>query len=131
MAATNQRSLKETVLALRNRGFSFSLDDYGTGYSNFSYMFDMPFSIIKLDKSILWSAMSPKTGQEDRNAMVLLESTLNMMQKMNYRIVVEGVETERQKTLLESFHCDYFQGFYFLKPAPAEPFLEFVCKANV
>lgn len=128
-ATSNQKALKETVLKLKDKGFSFSLDDYGTGYSNYSYMIDMPFYIIKIDKSILWRAMNPKTSEEDKNAMVLLESTISMMQKMNYKIVVEGVETNEQRRLLESYHCDYFQGYYFSKPVPAEQFMEFVQKS--
>ncbi|MBR1692499.1 MAG: EAL domain-containing protein [Lachnospiraceae bacterium] len=129
-AASNQATLRQTVTELSNRGFSFALDDYGTGYSNFSYMMDMPFTIIKLDKSILWSAIDPATSQENTSAMVLLESTMHMMQKMNYRIVVEGVESQEQKSVLERLGCDYFQGYYFSKPIPPEPFLNYVREFN-
>lgn len=130
-ATSNQKALKETVLKLREKGFLFSLDDYGTGYSNYSYMIDMPFYIIKIDKSILWRALNPKTSEQDRNAMVLLESTMSMMQRMNYKILVEGVETEEQRALLESYRCDYFQGYYFSKPVPAEQFMEFVKRSAI
>lgn len=123
-AASNQTMVNQTIGELRDLGFEFSLDDYGTGYSNFSYMFDMPFSIIKLDKSILWSAM------ENENAMVLLEGTMRMMQKMHYRIVVEGVETAEQKALLEELECDYFQGYYFSKALPEDQFIDYVQTFN-
>lgn len=129
-AASNQMALKDSVIGLNSRGFDFSLDDYGTGYSNFSYMFGMPFSIIKLDKSILWSAINPKNDEEDKNAMMFLESTMHMMQQMNYKIIVEGVETEKQKALLERLHCDYFQGFYFSKPVPANDFMDYIKNFN-
>ena len=49
----NQKVLISTIDNLSDSGFSFSLDDYGTGYSNIAYMYDMPFTIIKIDKSIL------------------------------------------------------------------------------
>ena len=52
----NASMLEETMLKLSDMGFSFSMDDYGTGYSNFSYIVQLPFSIIKLDKSLLWGA---------------------------------------------------------------------------
>lgn len=123
-AASNQTMVNQTIGELRDLGFEFSLDDYGTGYSNFSYMFDMPFSIIKLDKSILWSAM------ENENAMVLLEGTMRMMQKMHYKIVVEGVETIEQKSLLEELGCDYFQGYYFSKALPEDQFIDYVKTFN-
>lgn len=129
-AASNQRTLIDSVVELNNLGFTFSLDDYGTGYSNFSYMLGMPFSIIKLDRSILWSAMNPKTGMQDENAMMFLESTMHMMRRMNYKIVVEGVETIEQKKVLEEFRCDYIQGFYFSKPVPEDIFIDYVKQAN-
>ena len=130
-AATDSRhTLVETVKALTDRGFQFSLDDYGTGYSNFSYMYDLPFSIIKLDKSILWSAWHPKTGRGEENAMVLLDNNIRMMHQMHYKILVEGVETADQKILLEKLGCDLFQGYYFSKPIPGDSFLDFVKVVN-
>ena len=130
-AATDSRhTLVETVKALTNRGFQFSLDDYGTGYSNFSYMYDLPFSIIKLDKSILWSAWHPKTGRGEDNAMVLLDNNIRMMHQMHYKILVEGVETADQKILLEKLGCDLFQGYFFSKPIPGDSFLDFVKVVN-
>ncbi|MBR1390404.1 MAG: EAL domain-containing protein [Lachnospiraceae bacterium] len=129
-ASGNKYTLTESVRALEARGFRFSLDDYGTGYSNISYMFDMPFKIIKLDKSILWSAMDPKTHTGDKNAMILLEHTIRMMKEMHYEILVEGVETVEQKMLLERLGCDYFQGYYFSKPVPGDTFLDFIKVVN-
>ncbi|MBO6148253.1 MAG: EAL domain-containing protein [Lachnospiraceae bacterium] len=78
-AADNRRVLKDNVSVLNGLGFSFSLDDYGTGYSNFSYMFDLPFSIIKLDKSILWRALHPVKGEGAKSSRILLVNTIRMM----------------------------------------------------
>ena len=128
--AGERDELKKNVDNLSNIGFKFSLDDYGTGYSNFSYMFRMPFKIIKLDRSILWAAMDPKTGESHKNSRILLEDTLRMMKSMGYRTLVEGVETEEQKELLEKLECDRFQGYLFSKPVPEEVFLEFIMKNN-
>lgn len=125
-AASNQQTLINSVSDLNKHGFRFALDDYGSGYSNFSYMFGMPFSIIKLDKSILWSAIDPKTGEKDKNALLYLESTMNMLKKMNYKIVVEGVETEEQKDILNEYHCDYIQGYYYSKPIPKDEFIKLI-----
>ncbi|MBR1931834.1 MAG: EAL domain-containing protein [Lachnospiraceae bacterium] len=126
----NSNQLTETIETLRRMGFTFSLDDYGTGYSNLSYMYDMPFSIIKLDKSILWNAVSPKGERGEKNAGVLLENTVHMFREMNYKVLVEGVETVEQKMLLEKLKCHYFQGYYFSKPVPKESFLDFVKVVN-
>lgn len=129
--ADNQGMLMGTVHALAKKDFSFSLDDYGTGYSNISYMYEMPFSIIKLDKSILWKAMNPNTGKRDKNAMVFLENTLRMLQEMHYKTLAEGVETKEQKILLEKLGCDFFQGYYFSKPVPGNVFLDYIQEVNV
>ena len=127
--AENQKVLFDTIEILEDSGFTFSLDDYGTGYSNITYMYDMPFSIIKIDKSILWKAMDPETGEGQRNAMIYLENTVRMLKDMNYAVLVEGVETVEQKRFLESLGCDYLQGFYFSKPVPKDGFMDYLKKS--
>ncbi len=124
--AQNRKSLFDTIDALKTRGFNFSLDDYGTGYSNISYMYEMPFSIIKIDKSILWKAIDPKNGKGEENALIYLENTVRMLKAMNYKVLVEGVETMEQKMLLESLQVDYLQGYYFSKPVKKKVFTDFI-----
>ena len=126
----NQKLLFDSIDMLKEVGFSFSLDDYGTGYSNISYMYEMPFSIIKIDKSILWKAMDPKDSSGQRNAVLYLENTIRMLQDMNYSVLVEGVESMEQKMFLERLECDYFQGYYFSKPVQKQVFLDFLRVVN-
>ena len=128
--AGNQTILIDTIERLRSHGFEFSLDDYGTGYSNISYMYELPFSIIKIDKSILWKAIHPKTGRGQPNAVIYLENTVRMLKDMNYSVLVEGVETLEQKLFLEELECDYFQGYYFSKPVQEEVFLDYLKVVN-
>ena len=128
--ADNHKVLIDTIETLSESGFSFSLDDYGTGYSNIAYMYEMPFSIIKIDKSILWKAMHPETGEGQRNAIIYLENTIRMLKDMNYSILVEGVETMDQKMLLENLECDYLQGYYFSKPIQKQVFADYLRVVN-
>ena len=128
--ADSPGALAGTVKSLFDKGFDISLDDFGTGYSNFSYMVEMPFTAVKLDKSILWSAIHPKSGEGDENAMLYLENTIRMLHEMHYKITVEGVETVEQKVLLEKLGCDQLQGFYFSKPVPGDTFIDFVKVVN-
>ena len=123
-AVSNQTILFRSVSNLQKMGFSFSLDDYGTGYSNYTYMYSLPFNLIKLDKSILWLAT------ENENNYILLQSTIEMLHKMNYHIVCEGVEKEEQVKLLQKLNCDYLQGFYFSRPVAPDVFLAFVKAYN-
>ena len=124
-AAINSKdTFHQTIKDLRNLGFTFSLDDYGTGYSNASYIFDMDFEIIKIDKSILWEA------EKKASAKIILQNTVRMIKEMKMKILVEGVETEEQKNLVAGLGCDYCQGYYFSKPVPAKEFIEYVRKFN-
>ena len=129
-AAGNKTALEETVRALNDLGFPISLDDYGTGYSNYSYMFSLPFSIVKVDKSILWNAMDNNNHPGADSAMILLENTIRMLRQMRYHVVVEGVETEAQRRLLAEIGCDYLQGFLFSRPLPGNQFIDFVRTFN-
>lgn len=126
----NQSALEETVRLLSDQGFSIALDDYGIGYSNYSYMFALPFSFIKIDKSILWSALDTNNHPGTESAMILLENTIRMLKQMQYRVVVEGVETEAQRDLLTDIGCDYLQGYLFSRPLPGDQFVEFVRMFN-
>ena len=128
--AENQELLFDTIETLKQRGFNFSLDDYGTGYSNIAYMYEMPFSIIKIDKSILWKALHPTSGTGSKNAVIYLENTIRMLKAMDYKILVEGVETMEQKLLLEELGVDYMQGFYFSKPVRKDVFTDYVKVVN-
>ena len=119
--ANSTKLLQSTIDSLHKIGFTFSMDDYGTGYSNFSYMSDMPFRIVKIDKSLLWN-----TDKNER-AMIMLKNNIRMIKEMNLEIVVEGVETKGQKTLLEKLKCEFCQGYYFSKPVESLTFLKF-CK---
>ena len=101
-------------------GVKLSLDDFGTGYSNISYLYNIPFSIMKVDKAILWSA------DKNRKADLTLKNTFMMASKLGIKVVQEGVETEEQIKKLLAIGCDYFQGFYFSKPVSGKDFLAYV-----
>lgn len=118
MGLMRAKSFRENMTALINKGVRFSLDDYGTGYSNLSTVVDYPFSIVKLDKSMLWSAM------KNDKAMTVLRQTIRMMKQLSLELIAEGVETEEQAQLLAYYGCDFFQGFFYAKPQPGEQFLK-------
>ncbi len=123
-AINSLETFMHTLQELRNMRFNFSLDDYGTGYSNAAYIFNMDFNIIKLDKSILWEA------DAKANAKIILKNYINMIKEMQLKIVVEGVETEGHKNLVTNLGCDYCQGFFFSKPLPVSEFIEYCKKFN-
>lgn len=124
--ATNfdEKRLKEQLEKIRKLGFSFSLDDYGTGYSNLVRVLEYPVDVIKLDKTIIWSAF------HDKDNFVTLRNLISMFHDVRRKIVAEGVESEAQKKALEEMGCDYLQGFYYSKPLTGTAFMAFVEKTN-
>lgn len=117
-----QNIMTENIDRLHSEGFTFSLDDYGTGYSNITRVASLPLTIVKLDKSFVAS-------EDNQRMWIVLRNTVKMLKAMDMHIVVEGVET---KQLLEKFadmECDYIQGYYFSRPVPEEDFVKFVANS--
>ena len=124
IAADDYDTLSKVIRKLKREGFLFSMDDYGTGYSNVSAVFSLNLDVVKIDKSLLWGAEKSKLG------MVILENTIRMIRQMDKKILVEGVETEEQIRLLEKLKVDYLQGFYFSRPIPKNAFLDHITQKD-
>jgi EAL domain-containing protein (putative c-di-GMP-specific phosphodiesterase class I) len=120
-AAINTRyTLEKNMDDLIAYGTSFSLDDYGSGYSNLTYMVGMPLKIIKIDRSITIAYDSSE------KARVATEYTVDMVHRLGMEIVVEGIETEEQYLNFKKLGVEYIQGYYFSKPLPKERVLNYV-----
>jgi EAL domain-containing protein (putative c-di-GMP-specific phosphodiesterase class I) len=111
------------IFSLWNMGFRFSLDDYGTGYSNIKRVVSLPLDIIKFDKSFVDEMDDPKMW-------IAIVNTVNMLKRMHKKILVEGVEDKRTLERFSDLGCDYIQGFYFSKPLNEDDFIQFVNKHN-
>ncbi len=119
-AMVSNAAVISNINYFEENGVSLSLDDYGTGYSNVSYLYQMPFRILKIDKSILWSS------EKNKKADFTLRSIFDMTNKLGLHVVVEGVETEAQIIKLLKLGCDYFQGYYFSKPIPGKDYIRYL-----
>ncbi|MBP5261141.1 MAG: EAL domain-containing protein [Clostridiales bacterium] len=120
LSASNYEILNGVITSLKDDGFKFSLDDYGTGYSNMRALASMDLDVIKIDKSILWEAEKNEFGE------IILENNIRMIHQMNRKILVEGVETKAQIELLKPLGVNYLQGYYFSKPVPKDQFLKII-----
>lgn len=118
----NYDTLLSNMNRLISRGVSFSMDDYGTGFSTANYLITLPTDIVKIDKSILWPAM------ESKEAFIVLRHTVEMLRSLNKKIVVEGVETAEMVKLLSDIGCDFLQGYYYSKPVPPDAFVMFLAE---
>ncbi len=123
-AAHTPEILLKNMQELSDAGFELSLDDYGSGYSNMSYMLNLPFKMIKIDKYIVWAAFT------DKRAEKALAATIKMIKSIGMSVLAEGVETPEQAEWLTESGCDYLQGFYYSRPIPKKDFLAIMKKNN-
>ena len=115
-----EERMQEMVAALHEKGFEFSIDDFGSGLSSLSMIADTGPDEIKIDRSLL------KRNCEDERERIILESIFLFATRLNIRTVVEGVETEEQMGFLRTCNCNQIQGFYFSRPMPEEKFREYL-----
>lgn len=95
---------------MQKKGMKFYLDDFGTGYANFSQILDLPFEVVKLDKSLL-------VKHEDKpKAQRLPDVLVSFFHDLGHTVVAEGVETEEQLEWMERIGVDRIQGYYFARP---------------
>ncbi len=112
----DKRVLLDAVHALRSRGFSVSMDDFGSGYSSLNSLKDLPLDVIKLDCEFFTQTEDAARGR------TVIADTIALAKHLHMEIVAEGIETEEQVALLNELGCDFIQGYYFAKPMPLEQF---------
>ena len=116
----SHEQLEVLVKGLQQAGFSVSLDDFGSRYSNLSILSYIDFQLIKLDKSLI-----DRIGS-DQKSTKLVKNLISSLcgDTLETRALAEGVETEEQAKMLQEFECDYVQGYYFSRPMPEKDFTE-------
>ncbi len=110
---------KILVDTLNDIGLSVALDDFGTGYSSMTYIKKLRASKLKIDKTFI-------DDIEEYEQKVVVDSMIQLGQKLDYRINVEGVETEEQLRILKYLKVDEIQGWLFSKAVPADDFIDYV-----
>ena len=95
------------------------MDDFGSGYSSMLCLNQIPFSALKIDKSLIDHVCEEK-------GKTLVEQVIMLSKLLNMKVIAEGVETEEQIIELRKMNCDEIQGFYYAKPMPEKEFTEYV-----
>lgn len=101
-----------TVERLHQLGIRVAIDDFGSGASSLGYLWTMPVSILKLDRSLTNSMMT------DAGAQRVVNSLVNLAADLGLDVVAEGVEEERELDRLVALDCGFAQGFLLHRPCP-------------
>ncbi|MES0001897.1 EAL domain-containing protein [Mesorhizobium sp. M0051] len=102
-----------TMNELQHLGVQISIDDFGTGYSSLSALKTFPVARLKIDKSFI------NDVADDENDQAVASAVISLGQKLNMRVIAEGVETDDQVAFLLKNNCDEMQGYHFSKPVSA------------
>ena len=122
VATEYNSALNKAVDDFTDSGIGLCLDDFGSGYANLNTVMQLPFSAIKLDRSLL-----SKVCEDPRSAN-FYHSIVSSFQNMGFHVISEGVETDAEVKLLSDYGVDMIQGFYFSKPLPPEKLLDLLEK---
>lgn len=106
--------------ALRARGVSFSLDDFGTGFSSLAYLKRLPLDQLKIDQAFVRDLLS------NANDAAIANTVVSLGQNLGLEVIAEGVETEGQRNFLTSIGCHHFQGYLYSKPVPVADFEAYI-----
>ena len=110
--AGNQELVRPTLQALRAMGVRISLDDFGTGFSSLAYLRTLPVDTIKIDKSFV--------DDIEGESRSIVTAIVSMSKAMDFELIAEGVETERQMAILMAMGVSTHQGYLLARPLPPE-----------
>ena len=113
-------AVMDTMDQMIRAGYTFSLDDYGTGYSNLGRLISSDYKNVKIDKSILWDA------EKNVSTALLLDNLIRSIRGLGMNVIQEGVETREQLERVIGSGCNLIQGFYFSRPLPEDEFFEYL-----
>jgi len=103
-----------TLHSLKQMGVRLAIDNFGTGYSSFTYLKRFPVDSIKIDQSFVQEI---STNPED---ITIVSAMIDIGKSLNRRVIAEGVETRSQLDFLQRHACGEGQGYYFSRPLAAE-----------
>lgn len=113
----------KALTELKANKFSIAIDDFGTGFSSLSYLHQLPFDRIKVDREFIKDIGEGGDG-------IIAETVINLGQKMGLETIAEGIETQFQLDYVAKLGCDEVQGFFHAKPMPADELEKFLAAGN-
>ncbi|MBQ4255903.1 MAG: EAL domain-containing protein, partial [Bacilli bacterium] len=107
---------------IKNNGFKIEIDDFGSGYSSFGSLADLPFDVLKIDMQFI------RTMESNPKVKGIIKMIIDLAKMLDAVTVAEGVENEEQYRFLKENGCDIIQGYYLSKPLPLKDFEELIQK---
>ena len=112
------KNLRRLVEGLREVGISTAVDDFGVGYSSLNLIRELPWNVLKIDRSLL-----PGVGNDNKKiANVMFGHIASLAKDMGLECITEGVETAEQVEVLKNNDCPFAQGFFYDRPLPVDDF---------
>lgn len=108
--ADDPDAIMEKISKIKRLGVSFSLDDFGTGFSSLMYLIKFPFDKLKIDRTFLQQA------EREENARKVLQTIATLGAQLKMETTIEGIENAEQLPMISELNCTYLQGYYFGKP---------------
>ncbi len=118
----NDEVFKDNVKKLKELGSSFSMDDFGSGYSNLLELLKMDYVLVKMDKEFIWNCLDKSKPENLR----MLEYSISFLKDYGLHVLAEGIENLEQAQVLIDFGVEYLQGFYYSRPIPESEYVEFL-----
>lgn len=122
VVAQNRDTAIGVLNMLRAEGVRIAIDDFGTGYSSLSYLQQLPFDVIKIDKSFI-----ERIGAESASDNIC-RTIIKMAHELGKTAIAEGVEQTHQLEFLKKNGCDFVQGFFYSEALQQDAFVEFIEK---
>ena len=119
-----KKQMMENLTALKEKGISILLDDFGSGYTMFDDLQNLDISIVKIDRSITQNAVT-------ENGYIILRNIIQTAKNIGFKTLCEGVETQEQEKAVIRAGCDLLQGFYYYEPMPAVVLEKLLAKDDV
>jgi len=120
----DEDAVVDRLRRLRDAGISVAVDDFGTGYASLAYLTRLPLDILKIDRGLVANIV---TGERDR---IVVRALIRLARELGLKVLVEGVESIEQLTLLCDWGCDLYQGFLGAGALTEEELHRFVAAAQ-
>ena len=109
---SNYEQVGDRIREMSAEGVQFAVDDFGTGYSNITHVIDLPFDVVKLDKSLVWDSL------RNRKCNIMIRELTKTFKDISLGVTAEGVETAAHDEFVRQCGCDKIQGFRYARPMP-------------